>query len=133
MKPFFIACLILVSLFTAGAMNQRTVSDISDSIRTQLNASQAADQQEQWETAERALSQADRTWQAHEAYLHVVIEHDEIDEAEALFTEVSQYARQRQILHQRRTLVHPTEPFGRKSTVEYQKYFINKSNIDIIV
>ena len=35
-----------------------------------------------------------RTWQAHEAYLHVVIEHDEIDEAEALFTEVSQYARQ---------------------------------------
>ena len=94
MKPFFIACLILVSLFTAGAMNQRTVSDISDSIRTQLNASQAAAQQEQWESAERALSQADRTWQAHEAYLHVVIEHDEIDEAEALFTEVSQYARQ---------------------------------------
>ena len=84
MKPFFIACLILVSLFTAGAMNQRTVSDISDSIRTQLNASQAAAQQEQWESAERALSQADRTWQAH----------DEIDEAEALFTEVSQYARQ---------------------------------------
>ena len=64
MKPFFIACLILVSLFTAGAMNQRTVSDISDSIRTQLNASQAAAQQEQWESAERALSQADRTWQA---------------------------------------------------------------------
>ena len=94
MKPFFIACLILVSLFTAGAMNQRTVSDISDSIRTQLNASQAAAQQEQWESAERALSQADRTWQAHEAYLHVVIEHDEIDGAEALFTEVSQYARQ---------------------------------------
>ncbi|MCB7514395.1 DUF4363 family protein [bacterium 210917-SL.2.15] len=94
MKPFFIACLILVSLFTAGTMNQRTVSNISDSIRTQLDASQTAAQQEQWETAARAFSQADETWQEHEAYLHVVIEHDEIDEAEALFAEVDQYARQ---------------------------------------
>lgn len=93
-KPFFIALLIFVSLFTAGAMNCRTVTTLSDSIDTQLRTSQAAAKGGRWEEAEQALAQASQTWQDHEAYLHVVLDHNEIDEAESLFAEVRQYADQ---------------------------------------
>ncbi len=92
MKPFFIACLILLSLFTAGVMNARTVSQLSDSIETQLSYSQASAQRGQWGEVGHTLHAASETWQEHKTYLHVTLDHGEIEETEALFAEARQYA-----------------------------------------
>ena len=94
-KQFLIACLIIVSLFTAGAMNSRTMENLSDSISEQLSLSQSAAEGSRWEDVEGALSQASQTWKDHETYLHVMVDHKEIDEAESLFAEIRQYAAQR--------------------------------------
>lgn len=93
-KPFFIAVLILASLFTAGIMNSHTMEQLSDSIDLQLQLSQSAAQEGDWDAANQALAQASETWLDHDAYLHVMIDHNEIDAAESIFAEVREYADQ---------------------------------------
>ena len=97
MKPFFIACLILVSLFVAGLMNCRTVTHLSDSIETQLSYSQAAAQSGRWDEVGDALHNAAETWQEHKTYLHVTLDHSDIEETEALFADICQYAAQEDV------------------------------------
>lgn len=94
MKPFFIACLILVSLFAAGLMNAQTVSRLSDSIETQLSYSQSSAKSGQWDEVGDTLHDVAELWQEHKTYLHVTLDHSEIEEVEALFAEARQYAAQ---------------------------------------
>lgn len=97
MKPFFIACLILVSLFVAGLMNAHTVTRLSDSIETQLSYSQSAAQSGQWDEVGDTLHSVTELWEEHKTYLHVTLDHSEIEETEALFAEIRQYAAQEDI------------------------------------
>ena len=96
-KPFFIACLILVSLFAAGLMNAQTVSRLGDSIETQLSYSQSSAKSGQWEEVGDTLHDVAELWQEHKTFLHVTLDHREIEETEALFAEIRQYAAQEDI------------------------------------
>ena len=95
-KPLLIACLTLASLFIASAMNCRTVSTLSDTIGQQLAISQAAAENGQWSEAEYALLQAGELWHSHNTYLHITVNHAEIDEAETLFAQMQEYAQQQE-------------------------------------
>ena len=101
MKPFLAAALILGALFVAGAMNCRAVAAWSDTIGSDLTLSCQAAAQENWEEADAALQRADQVWQSHSAYLHVMVNHSEIDEAETLFAEAKEYAAQQDSGHYR--------------------------------
>ncbi len=99
MKPFFISCAILVSLFTAGIINYATISELSDTIIDELAISEVAAKSENWDEAANALLRADKAWDAHNTYLHIVTKHDELDEAEVLFSALLQHAMQHEPLH----------------------------------
>lgn len=94
MKPFFVACLILGSLFTAGLLNAQTVSRLSDSIETQLSYSQAYAKDGQWGDVGDALYNVSRLWQERKTYLHVTLDHSELETTEALMAEARQHAAQ---------------------------------------
>ena len=96
-KPLLIACLTLASLFIASAMNCRTVSALSDTIGQQLAISQAAAENGQWSEAEDALVQAGELWHSHNTYLHITVNHAEIDEAETLFAQMQEYAQKQDL------------------------------------
>jgi thioredoxin-like negative regulator of GroEL len=93
-KPFFISIVILLSLFAAGLMNAHAVANWSDEIAAQVEQSAAAAAEGDWVEVGRALAQAEEEWQAHEAYLHVMIDHSAIDDTEDLFAEVRSYEAQ---------------------------------------
>ena len=95
MKPLLISFLILASLFIAGSMNYRTITHLSDSINAQLTLSAEAAQEEQWEEADAALQRANEIWKEHDAYLHIMVTHEELDTAEEILFEVRQYAQRR--------------------------------------
>lgn len=95
MKPLLVSLLILASLFIAGSMNYRTITHLSDSINAQLTISQEAARQEQWDEADAALQRVNDIWAEHDAYLHIMVTHGELDTAEDILFEVRQYARRR--------------------------------------
>lgn len=94
MKLLFTACLILTTLFAASIANCRAVTDLTDEISRSLSLSQSAARAEDWHGTAEALSDAQKIWAENSAYLHVVVDHDELDEAESLFAEIGQYALQ---------------------------------------
>lgn len=94
MKSLFSACLILAALFGASITNAVVVTNVTDEIHETLSLSQQAAQQEDWDTAHQLLARAQETWETHNAYLHTMVNHDELDEAESLFAEIGQYAKQ---------------------------------------
>ena len=93
-KPLLIAFLTLASLFVASAMNCRTVSNLSSSIDQQISLSQTAAEQGHWDEARTALNRASAAWHAHDTYLHVTVNHQDVDNAESLFAQMQQYAMQ---------------------------------------
>lgn len=78
--PVFVLLLILVlSLFNSFALSRRC-----DDWTAQLEASDEAARQEDWQSARRSLEVAYNDWNRHQTWLHIVIEHKEIDTAESL-------------------------------------------------
>ena len=99
MKPLILAGAILLSLFTAGLMNCRTINTISRSMDKQISLSQDAAQQGRWESADQALARALDTWESHNVYLHVTLDHNDIDKADLLLSALQQYAAQHDGAH----------------------------------
>ena len=92
MKPLFISLLIIASLFAAGCMNARTITDLSGAIDEQLALSLDAAQNGQWPAADAALQRAGALWD-----LRMTVTHEELDATEEILFEARQYAGQRDL------------------------------------
>ena len=78
--PVFVLLLILIfSLFNSVALSRRC-----EDWTAQLEAADTAAQQEDWASARQKLESAYDDWKQHQTWLHIVIEHKEIDTAESL-------------------------------------------------
>ena len=97
MKPLFISLLIIASLFAAGCMNARTITDLSGAIDEQLALSLDAAQNGQWPAADAALQRAGALWDSHETYLRMTVTHEELHATEEILFEARQYAGQRDL------------------------------------
>ena len=76
----------LVLLLFGGAMaNARYVSKSVDGWCAGVEASLAAAEAEDWEGAREALGAVYASWDARQTYFHIMVEHAELDAAEALF------------------------------------------------
>ena len=85
MRHWLSPLLVLALLFGGAMANARYVSKSVDGWCAGVEASLAAAEAEDWEGAREALGAVYASWDARQTYFHIMVEHAELDAAEALF------------------------------------------------
>ena len=87
MKNLLPPLLTLLLLGTLAFTNAAYVSAQSDRWCEEIQSAQSAAEAARWDEAAAILTQINEDWQRCSAYLHIVVRHDEIDDAEGLLAE----------------------------------------------
>ena len=85
MKKAIAAAVLLALLFGGAMANARYVSKSVDGWCAGVEVSLVAAEAEDWEGAREALGAVYASWDARQTYFHIMVEHAELDAAEALF------------------------------------------------
>ena len=84
MKAFKIPLIVLIALLILSIADSLFLTAQCDRWNTLLSAADTAAVQDDWVRAEQSLRSLDESWQSRQTYLHIMIEHDEIDSADTL-------------------------------------------------
>ena len=84
MKAFRIAILVLVLLMAVSLVNSAYLTRRCDEWTTRLNAVTDAAGNGDWDTARQTVDALDNDWQAKQSYLHITLQHEEINTADTL-------------------------------------------------
>ena len=87
MPPALLAVILAFCLWNSAAMTGRT-----DRWRAQLAQAEALAQAEDFSGAAALLADSYRDWSRHQTYLHIVTEHDAVDDAEAMYRRCAAFA-----------------------------------------
>jgi len=90
-KRLWIACAILAALFAATFYNGVYLTGLTDDLNGLLARAEEKAEQEDWDAADALTRLAWQKWQAHDAYFHIALRHDDIDEIHASFQEVLEF------------------------------------------
>ena len=74
------AAILIFSLWAGGYVQQQT-----ESWEQLLEQAAQSALEEDWSQAESLLSQTQKSWERRKTFLHTIIEHSELNEAESLF------------------------------------------------
>ena len=86
MKKSLAVPLAVLGVILAFALwNSRCVTAETDRWREQLRQADALAQAEDWPEAVNALTASYEDWSDHQTYLHIVSQHDAVDDAEAMY------------------------------------------------
>ncbi len=85
MKAFLPPCLILAALLALSLWNSAVVADFTGQCASALTAADQQADAGDWDAADRALRRSYALWSRRQTYLHVVVRHEEIDNAEAMY------------------------------------------------
>ena len=86
MKAFYIPTALLILILGFSLWAGRYVEMRTHHWAEQLEQTYQAAAQEDWEEAERRLEEAYADWDSSQTFFHTIMEHDELDEAEKLFS-----------------------------------------------
>ena len=87
MPPALLAVILAFCLWHSAAMTGHT-----DRWRAQLAQAEALAQAEDFSGAAALLADSYRDWSRHQTYLHIVTEHDAVDDAEAMYRRCAAFA-----------------------------------------
>lgn len=90
--PIFILLLTVLLCLFAGSR----VTRCTDAWKQQLQQADDLVRREQWEQAEAALTDLYARWDSQQEWLHMLIEHQELDETESLLHRCIAFAQQRE-------------------------------------
>lgn len=91
-KPLAVLAAILAfALWNGAAMTSHT-----DRWRAQLEQADALAQAEEWSRAVEVLADSYTDWSGKQTYLHIVTEHDAVDDAEAMYRRAMAFAATRE-------------------------------------
>ena len=86
MKRFFwIPFCLLLALFGAALLNAAVADGLVTDWCAALDKLQDTAQAENWDSVRDDLSALHESWDARQTYFHIMVEHAELDAAEALF------------------------------------------------
>ena len=85
MKPYGIPCLVLALLLALCLLSSAQLTRRCEGWTQQLDEIDRCAKGEDWEAAEGRLQALYGQWLQVQTWLHITMEHDELDEAEALF------------------------------------------------
>lgn len=83
---------VLAVILAFAVWNSRTMTADTDRWRAQLQQSDALAQAGDWAGAAAALSESYADWSTRQTYLHIVSEHDAVDDAEAMYHRALSFA-----------------------------------------
>ena len=93
MKRFFwIPFLLLLALFSATLVNACAADRIVESWCVSLDDLQRSAQAEDWPAVRDPLAALHKSWDARSAYFHIVLQHDVLNEVEALLAKADIFA-----------------------------------------
>lgn len=92
MKHWLSPLLVLALLLGASLFNARSVSRNVEDWCAELEHSLALAQADDWDGARAALDTVYSSWSARQTYFHIMLEHAELDAAEALFAAARSFA-----------------------------------------
>lgn len=92
MKHWLAPLLALALLLGASLWNARTVAQSVEDWCAALETALPAAEAEDWDTVRETLDRVYDAWNARQTYFHVMVEHSELDAAEALFAVSRSYA-----------------------------------------
>lgn len=87
---------VLAAILAFALWNSRTMQTATDRWRAQLQQADALAQAGDWSGAAAALSESYEDWSARQTYLHIVSEHDAVDDAEAMYHRSAAFAAARE-------------------------------------
>ena len=85
MRKLLAPLLILAGILTFALWNSAAMSACTARWRGQVRAAEALAAGGDWPGAEAALAESYRDWTGSQTYLHIVTEHDAVDDAEAMY------------------------------------------------
>lgn len=83
--------LLLAALLALSLWNSRVMTVRTDLLRDQLLETGALARLERWDEARALLETSYADWSAHQTYLHIVTEHDAVDDAEAMYRRLAAF------------------------------------------
>ena len=93
MKRFFwIPFLLLLALFSATLVNACAADRIVESWCVSLDDLQRSAQAEDWSAVRDSLAALHESWDSRTAYFHIVLQHDVLNEVEALLAKADIFA-----------------------------------------
>ena len=88
---------ILAAILAFALWNGSHMADSTDRWRDQLQQVDALAQSGDWTGALAALADSYEDWSKSQTYLHIVAEHDAVDDAEAMYRRATAFASTREL------------------------------------
>ncbi len=83
---------VLAVILAFSLWNSAVITNHTQRWRAQLQQAEAMAVVEDWQTASGALSESYEDWSRSQVYLHIVSEHDAVDDAEAMYRRAMAFA-----------------------------------------
>nr|WP_325297037.1 DUF4363 family protein [uncultured Dysosmobacter sp.] len=95
-KGCLLPAAVLAAILAFAVWNSRAMQADTDRWRAQLHQADILAQSGDWTGAAAALSASYDDWSARQTYLHIVSEHDAVDDAEAMYHRSAAFAAARE-------------------------------------
>ena len=92
MKKSMLPLGVLAAVLALSAWNGAAMSRLTDQLCRELSQCEALGRSEDWDGAAAALKECYQDWTHHQTYLHIVLEHDAVDGAEAMYRRAAAFA-----------------------------------------
>ena len=90
--PYLLPLLVLAGLLLLSLWNSRHMTETTRALRDQVLLADRLASEGDWPGAAAALAEGYRDWSGHQTYLHIVLEHDAVDGAEAMYRRAAAFA-----------------------------------------
>ena len=94
MKALRIAIAVFVLLMVAGLINGAYLSAQCRQWSVRLARAEEATEQGDWNSAQREMDALKKSWQGAQSYLHITLQHEEINKADTLLHQCALYVRE---------------------------------------
>ena len=91
-RPWLIPLAVLTAILAFCLWNSAAMTGHTDRWRAQLAQAGELARAEDFSGAAEALEASYRDWSRHQTYLHIVTEHDAVDDAEAMYRRAAAFA-----------------------------------------
>ena len=95
-KNFLPPIAVLAAILAFSLWNSHAMTAGTDRWRSQLQQADALMQAENWPDTVAALTKSYEDWSKHQTWLHIVSEHDAVDDAEAMYRRAMAFAAARE-------------------------------------
>ena len=95
-KNFLPPIAVLAAILAFSLWNSHAMTAGTDRWRSQLQQADALMQAENWPDTVAALTKSYEDWSQHQTWLHIVSEHDAVDDAEAMYRRAMAFAAARE-------------------------------------